>query len=246
MPLFDLTRLQFKNDDSIYHHFHYLWVASIANYLNRTLPAELGLEAICEKHISPLEGDVVTIDVLEDEIRSAPEDFGSFEIPPPAATFVNPLFPDDAKDITIRTASGKIVSVIEVTSPGNKNASTKVNTYVANSVSYIKHGLNYLLIDALPPTKFVSNLHNALVVVLDGASLEVPEQKPYYAMSYWVKIKSGDVLIEVYPTWFGLGERLPTVPLFLIDDLRMGLELEPTFMDAFNNLPPRHRKKLQG
>ncbi len=49
MPLYDLTRLQFPGDDSIYHHFHASWLISLADTLNRTFPEASGFEAIFEK-----------------------------------------------------------------------------------------------------------------------------------------------------------------------------------------------------
>jgi hypothetical protein len=254
MPLYDLTRLQFPGDDSIYHHFHASWLISIADALNQSFPEESGFEAIFETtpwppllrgKATPIEADIVTIDTLEQELGGRiPEAFDSLELPPPAVSFVNPIFPEEAKDITIRTPSGKIISVIELTSPGNKNATGKVSNYTANALSYLRQGINYLIIDALPPTNFVDTFHNLIAELLEGDLLHPPVGKPFYAISYRVLLKF-DLVIETYPTWFGIGETLPTVPLFLIDELRVALDLETTFMEAFRKLPPRHRRKLQ-
>lgn len=245
MPLYDLTRLQFPGDDSIYHHFHAAWLISIADALNQSFPEESGFEAIFEKKATPIEADIVTIDTLEQELGGRiPEVFDSLELSNPAVSFVNPIFPEEAKDITIRTPSGKIISVIELTSPGNKNATGKVSNYTANALSYLRQGINYLIIDALPPTNFVDTFHNLIAELLDGKPLYPPEGKHFYAISYRILLNF-DLVIETYPTWFGLGETLPTVPLFLIDELRVAIDLETTFMAAFKRLPPRHRRKLQ-
>ncbi len=245
MPLYDLTQLQFPGDNSIYHHFHAAWLISIADTLNQSFPEESGFEAIFEKKASPIEADIVTIDTLKEELGGRiPEVFDSLELPPPAVSFVNPIFPQEAKDITIRTPSGKIISVIKLTSPGNKDAHGKVSNYTANALSYLKQGLNYLIIDALPPTNFIDTFHNPIAELLEGEPLHPPRKKPFYAISYRVLLAS-DLVIETYTTWFGLGETLPTVPLFLINELRIGVDLETTFMEAFKKLPPRHRRKLQ-
>ena len=240
MPLYDLTQLQFPGDDSIYHHFHAAWLISIADALNQSFSEESGFEAIFEKKATLIEADIVTIDTLERKLGSKmPEEFVSLELPPPAVSFVNPIFPDESKDITIRTPSGKIISVIELTSPGNKNAAGKVSNYTANALSYLRQGINYLIIDILPPTNFVDTFHNLIAELLDDKPLYPPEGKPFYAISYRVLLKF-DLVIETYPIWFGLGEILPTVPLFLIDELRIALDME-----AFKRLPPRHRRNLQ-
>ena len=245
MPLYDLTRLQFPGDDSIYHHFHAAWLISIADALNQSFPEESGFEAIFEKKATPIEADIVTIDTLERELNGRiPEGFDPFELPPPAVSFVNPIFPEEAKDITIRTPSGKIISVIELTSPGNKNASGKVSNYTANALSYLRQGVNYLIIDVLLPTNFIDTFHNPIAELLEGEFLYPPIGNPFYAISYRVLL-TYDLVIETYPTWFGLGEILPTVPLFLIDELKIGIDLETTFMEAFKKLPSRHRRKLQ-
>jgi len=241
MPLYDLTRLQFPGDDSIYHHFHASWLISLADTLNRTFPEASGFEAIFEKKVSPLEADVVTIDSLEEGVRK------QLIVPPlPASpiSFINPTFPDVAKDLTIRTPSGKIVSVIELTSPGNKDAQKKAVAYAINAVSYLQRGINYLVIDVLPSTNFVDTFHNLIADLLEGNRLTPPEGKPFYIISYGVRIVSGDVRIDGYPYWLKLGETLPRISLFLIDDLHIEVDLESTFMEAVERLPPRHRRKL--
>jgi hypothetical protein len=244
MPLHDLKRLQMPGDDSIYHHFHYLWVASIANYLNRTFPEELGFEAVCEKHVTPLEADVVTIDDLDAVEAATYDSLQKFQTSKPFMVLSNPEFPEDTKDIRVQTTSGQIIAVIELTSPGNKNAEQKVNNYVANAIAYLRQGLNYLVIDALPPTKFVDNFHNAIAEVLNVPPIAAPKDRPYYAISYRVCLKKNDVAIEVYPHWFGLGELLPAVPLFLVDNLRIGVDLEGTFMEVIQQLRPNRRRIL--
>ena len=245
MPLHELARLRMPNDDSIYHHFHYLWVASIANFLNRSFPEELGFFAACEKHVTPLEADVVTIDRLNIGDTAIYERLQEFKTPEPHLTLSDPDFPEDTKDVSIRTASGQVVAVIELTSPGNKNAEQKVNNYVANALAYLRQGLNYLIIDPLPPTKFVDNFHNAIAEVLGVSTIFAPTNQPYYAISYRVNSESTEAKVEVYPYWFGPGETLPAVPLFLIEDLRIGVDLEMTFMEVFHQMPSHFQRILQ-
>ena len=245
MPLYDLTRLRMPNDDSLYHHFHYLWVASIANFLNRAFPEELGFFAVCEKHVTPLEADVVTIDRLNVGDTDTYQRLREFKTPEPHLILSDPDFPEDTKDVTVRTASGQIIAVIELTSPGNKNAEQKVNNYAANAIAYLRQGLNYLVIDLLPPTKFVDNFHNAIAEVLSVPTISAPLHQSYYAISYRVCGEKTEVKVAVYPYWFGLSERLPIVPLFLIEDLRVGVDLETTFIEVFHQLPPHFRRMLQ-
>jgi hypothetical protein len=244
MPLCDLTKLQFPGDDSIYHHFHANWLMSLAGALNRTFPEESGFEAVFEKRVNPLEADVVTIDSLEAGVQRLSDDCRRLQLPAVAASFVNPAFSDDARDLTIRTASGKIVSVIELTSPGHKDARKKADAYALNAISYLQHGIHYLVIDMLPPTRFVDTFHNLIAELFESNPLTPPMGKPFYIVSYNVRIVGGDVRIDAYPYWLSLGEVLPEVPLFLIDDLHVAVDLESTFMEAVERLPPRHRRNL--
>ena len=245
MPLYDLTALQFPGDDSIYHHFHASWLISLADALNRAFPEESGFEAIFEKKVNPLEADVVTIDSLAEGVKKQfVAQCRRLQLPSPAVSFINPTFPDDARDLTIRTASGKVVSVIELTSPGNKDARKKADAYAINAVSYLQRGINYFVIDALPPTPFVDTFHNLIAALLEGDRLPLPEEKPFYIISYNVRIVAGDVQMDVYPYWLGLGETLPQVPLFLVDDLHIEVDLESTFMEAVDRLPSRHHRRL--
>jgi len=146
--------------------------------------------------------------------------------------------------LTIRTASGKVVSVIELTSPGNKDAQKKADAYAIHAVSYLQRGINYLVIDVLPPTNFVDTFHNLIAALLEGDRLTPPGGRPFYIISYNVRMVAGDVRMEVYPYWLRLGETLPQVPLFLVDDLHLEVDLETTFMRAVERLPPRHRRRL--
>ncbi|MCZ6681000.1 MAG: DUF4058 family protein [Candidatus Poribacteria bacterium] len=247
MSLYDVTQLQFPGDDSIDHHFHAGWLIALADRLNRTFPEESGFEAIFEKKVNPIEADVVTIDSLADEANRQffDQQFPPLQIPAPAVSFKNPIFPDDAKDLTIRTASGKIISIVELTSPGNKDARKKADAYALNAISYLQQGINYLVIDVLPPTRFVDTFHNLIAALLEGKELTPPKEQPFYMISYHVWIVAGDVRIDVYPYWLRLGETLPRVPLFLIDELYIDVDLESTFMEAVDRLPPRHRRKLR-
>ncbi|MBI1929864.1 hypothetical protein HYR99_37135 [Candidatus Poribacteria bacterium] len=253
MPLYDLTKLQFPGDDSIYHHFHASWLIALADALNRTFPEESGFEAIFEKKVNPLEADVVTIDSLAEGVkRQFVAQCRRSQLPSPAVSFINPTFPDDAKDLTLRTASGKVVSVIELTSPGNKDAQIsidsirrkKADAYAIHAVSYLQRGINYLVIDVLPPTNFVDTFHNSIAALLEGDRLTPPGGRPFYIISYNVRMVAGDVRMDVYPYWLRLGETLPQVPLFLVEDLYIAVDLEITFMEAIERLPPRHRRRL--
>jgi hypothetical protein len=245
MPLYDLTQLQLSGDDSIYHHFHASWLIALADELNHTFPEASGFEAIFEKKVNPIEADGVTIDSLDEAVRKQLGDplFQS-ALSSAAVSFRNPVFPEEAKDLTIRTASGKVVSVIELTSPGNKDAQKKADAYAINAISYLRQGINYLLIDVLPPTRFVDTFHNLIAALLEEDDLTPPDGQPFYVISYNVRIVAGEARIDVYPYWLGLGDVLPQASLFLVEDLHVAVNLEHPFMEAVRRLPPRHRRRL--
>ena len=46
---------------------------------------------------------------------------------------------------------GRVVAIIEVVSPGNKDSKHTVASFIAKAVDFIRNGIHFLVIDLFPP-----------------------------------------------------------------------------------------------
>ena len=80
-------------------------------------------------------------------------------------------------------------------------------------------------------------LHNDLCELLDlPTTLRWASPTGLQATVYRVVGQGEQIRLEVWPFSLTVGERLPTVPLWLASDLAVPLELELTYADACESL----------
>src|SRR5262245_19375624 len=119
MPLHDWTRVP----AGLFHHFHQDWCIEIARTLNRgRLPK--GLDALVEQRAGPHESDVLAIERKSKHSRTW-DSGGATTAERPATRFVRHSHKENyagrANRIVIKHHLGRIVAVIEIVSPGNKD-----------------------------------------------------------------------------------------------------------------------------
>src|SRR5437879_5357751 len=123
MPIHDWTRVP----AGLFHHFHQDWSIELARTLNRgRLPK--GLSALVEQRAGPREADVRTIESRGRAPREGKTD-GNGEVvtlAPPVTHIVRrttkEIYAVRANRIVVRHHLGRIVAVIEIVSPGNKDS----------------------------------------------------------------------------------------------------------------------------
>src|SRR5262249_19552831 len=120
MGIHDWTRVP----AGLFHHFHQDWTIEIARTLNRgRLPK--GVEALVEQRAGPLESDVLAIERRQNPPRWE-SNGGLATMPHPSTRIVrrSPTtnFADRAKRVVVKHHLGRIIAVIEILSPGNKNS----------------------------------------------------------------------------------------------------------------------------
>jgi hypothetical protein len=57
-----------------------------------------------------------------------------------------------ADRIVIRRHLGRIVAVIEIVSPGNKDIRVALREFVDKTVAFLREGIHVLIVDLFPPT----------------------------------------------------------------------------------------------
>jgi len=145
--------------------------------------------------------------------------------------------------VTIRHASGhRIVALVEMASPGNKDRERSVSDFVDKAVAALKHGYHLLLIDLLPPGSFdADGLHGAVWSDLYAQRYEPPPEKPLCLASY-----VANSLPRAYVEPIAVGTDLPQMPLFLDPDFYVNVPLEPDYTTAYRGVPEYWRRVVEG
>lgn len=208
-----------------------------------------GMIAMAEQVIGGPEPDVVTLQQPEFDFSSG--DRGGIatmtQAPPqPETTFVIPLeierYAAKANRLVIRHALGRVVAVVELVSPGNKDSRHAIRSFVQKNVELIREGVNLLVIDPFPPTpRDPQGIHQAIWGEITDQvfdePFELPSDRKLTLAAYQVApIKTA------YVEPFAVGRPIPDMPLFLHNDFYINVPLEKTYRDTWNVLPAALQK----
>src|SRR5262249_16845167 len=142
MPIHDWTRVP----SGLFHDFHQSWSIRIKDALNAgRLPK--GMSALVEQRSGPREGDILTIERRTPPQRSGTgEGGGVLTQERPTTTIVRrttkAIFAARANRIVVRHHLGRIVAVIEILSPGNKDSRSAVRDFVVKAVDFLRQGIH--------------------------------------------------------------------------------------------------------
>src|SRR5208282_2407472 len=120
MPIHDWTRVP----AGLFHDFHQSWSVRIKDALNAgRLPK--GVAALVEQRAGPREADVLAIERKGKPRPTAPD--GGVAVQKPPATQIirrsaNRIYADRANRVVVKHHLGRIIAVIEILSPGNKDS----------------------------------------------------------------------------------------------------------------------------
>ncbi len=229
MPIHDWTRLE----PGDFHHFHQGWVVNLTNELNcGLLPPDY--IAMTEQVTGRPIPDVVSL-----QIRTPKDDSGGIAVataPPTArviAKFEKINYAKRADRVVIRHGRGKVVAIIEIVSPGNKDSRNAIRTFVEKAADILNQGVNLLVVDLFPPTpRDPWGIHKAIWDEFGDEPFEAPPGKSLTVASYL-----GGDLPTAYVESVGLGDPLPSSPIFLSETRYIPAPLEATYMRAWATFP---------
>jgi hypothetical protein len=246
MPLLD--HFHAPLDRRPWESFHAVWAVTLMEWLNRLLPRRF----IAEVHTHL--GSRVEADVAEFERAPEPEDeppngpglgAGGTAVAvqpyaPPVTSMVLPaVFPDDL-EVQVRDErdDGRLVAVIELISPGNKDRDEARRAFAAKCAAYLQRGIGLIVADIV--TSRQANLHDALIDLLNlGSQFHVPRETGVYAVAYRPARRNNTNQIDVWPVALTVGGALPILPLGLRSMRAVPVDLEATYTQA------RQRSRLE-
>jgi hypothetical protein len=231
MPIHDWTRV----DAGTFHDFHQGWTIEIRNRLNSGILPD-GYFAMADQRVSGPEPDIVAL-----RLRSPQPSGGlSVAVTPPriqqAARVETEaaLYARKANRIAIRQGLGRVVAMIEILSPGNKDSKHAVAAFIAKAIDFIRNGLHFLMIDPFPPgPRDPDGIAQAIWDELAGEPFaRRPADKPLSVAAF----DAGEPL-TAYVDSVAVGEPLPEAPLFLAPGWYVNVPLEQTYMASWGVTP---------
>jgi hypothetical protein len=120
---------------------------------------------------------------------------------------------------------------IEIVSPANKDRPEHRRAFVAKCGDLLRQHVSVTLIDLVTTRQF--NLYGDLLAWLGHCDPALaPEPPPVYAAACRL-VRAGDAWhLRAWAHPLAVGQPLPTLPLWLTDDLAVRLELEASYEDT--------------
>ena len=147
---------------------------------------------------------------------------------------------EKANRITIRHSSGKVVSVIEIVSPGNKASRAHLRAFVEKAVDFLRQGIHLLVIDLFPPTvRDPQGIHKVIWDEIHEEPFELTPDKSLTLASY-----SAGLERVAYVEPVAVGDVLPEMPLFLEPEKYVPAPLESTYQTAWAVYPAPLKEAL--
>ena len=237
MPLLDHFHAPLK-DLPPWEAISTMWAASLARWLNRTLPQgefiayptiHLGTQVEADVAEYEKRANGASVDGPVGNVATLPE-------APPALLTLPVTFPDDL-EIRVGTSRHELnlCGVIELVSQGNKKEPDERDAFVAKCLAYLSRGIGIVVIDVV--TDRLANLHNLLVRRLGGKQQQLLlDDPPTYVASYRPVHRSHRNELDIWPYPAAIGSSLPEAPFALKRGPTIMLDLEATYLEATHDL----------
>jgi hypothetical protein len=160
--------------------------------------------------------------------------------PRPTFTVVTDLPVQDVYEVLVYDEKRhcRLVAAVEIVSPANKDRPEHRRAFVAKCAGLLRERVSVVLVDVV--TTRTANLYGELLDLIGHADPSLnSEPPPLYVAACRMTKRANEWLLETWAQSLGLGQPLPTVPLWLADDLAVPLELEESYEQSCSvlNIP---------
>src|SRR5215469_6529884 len=228
MPLRDHFRPPVSKKAS-WEGFHGMWPASIVQQLRKQLPP--GFVAEPRVHLGALMPRTGAAD------RNGGAAMSAWTATAPVVAVETD--PPDEYEYEVRIFDVErertLVAAIELVSPANKDRPESRQAFVDKCAALLRKGVAVSLVDLVTIRRF--NLHAQLMEFIGHPDVTMSNEEPpiYAASCRWVT-KGTRARLEAWSHALVVGRPLPTLPLWLREDLVMALELEQSYEQACSDL----------
>lgn len=257
MPLHDWSLVWSLVESGIFHDFHTAWITEIRNSLNGgVLPN--GFYALAEQHAGNYVADVLALHRPPTEQELSPrhvfepeESGGTIVAEAPPSTLTRETIETDLERLQRRLSirhisTHRIVALIEIVSPGNKDDKNRLDRFVVKTVDAIESGISVLVVDLFRPGAFDPHgMHFALKSCLSTHQEHHQPQTPPRSKlaTYCVNAPRH---IDSFVKHLEADLPLPEMPIYLGPKHFVNVPLEPTYQRAWNGMPAFWRDVVMG
>jgi hypothetical protein len=242
MPIHDWTRVR----SGTFHFFHQHWIIALCDALNSgVLPPDYF--AMAEQIAGGPIPDVLALEQFPSNGTGHCESSSAVAVAsvPPKTRFVREaeeeLYARKADRIAVRHHDGRIVAVIEIVSPGNKDSRNSLRSFVDKAVEMIRQGIHLLVIDLFPPSKRDPHgIHKAIWDEIRDEDFDLPPDKSLMLAAY-----SSGTIKRAYVEPVAVGDALPDMPLFLDPGNYVPCPLEATYQTSWRVFPSVLKRQLE-
>ncbi len=250
MPVHDWTR----RTAGTFHAFHLAWISEIQRVLNGGLLPR-SYYALAEQVAGEIIPDVLTLqeqrdpDLEPDFLSHNGDGNGMLAVvdAPPRVSVTDSiseaiLLTARRRQLVIRHTTGdRIVALIEIVSPGNKERDGAMQSFIDKAAAALDAGYHLLILDLLPPGPLdPRGLHGVLWDRLGGREYRPPPDKPLTLAAY-----TAGLLVKSYVEPVAVGDALIDMPLFLDAGHYVNAPLEATYRGAWEGVPQRWRRVIE-
>jgi hypothetical protein len=218
--------------------FHGCWPTTMVMQLRRELPPEFTAEP--RVHL----GSYFEIDVCayeKDEyfkpVATTDADTGGVATAswsPPAPTLVLDADPSELYEYEVliydQDRGRTLVAAVEIVSPANKDRPETRRAFVAKCAALIQKRVCVSIVDLVTTRQF--NLYTDLLELIGRSDPSFAEPTPIYAATCRGRKVGIRPRFETWAYHLSVGKTLPTLPIWLTDELSVSLDLEKSYEEA--------------
>jgi hypothetical protein len=232
MPIHDWTRVP----AGAYHSFHQRWISAIADALNTGVLPE-GYYALTEVDAKGPIPDVIALKASPPIPPTGPAGVAVLDYPPNARVVTRGEntagYARRADHVSVYLPQGELIAVIEIVSPGNKDNTNALKTFIRKAGKLLRRGVHLLVVDLFPPSsRDPYGIHKAIWDQIKEEPFDLPANKQLTLASY----AAGSEKVA-YVENVAVGDGLPDMPIFLTPDRYVYCPLESTYQTSWNVFP---------
>lgn len=237
MPLRDHFRPPLSTV-SRWQALHAVWPTMILQRLNPLLPEGYRAEPRVQLG-TEYEIDIGTIDARPARADGHPHAGGGgtavLTAHAPTVNEATELDEPDEVGVRVYGADGELVAAVELVSRRNKDRPDSRRDFAEKVAALVRRGVCVSVVDVVSDRRF--NLYADALDLLGHTDPSIGDPAPpMYAATCRAVGRRPDRRFQAWARPLRLGQPLPTIPLWLTEDLSIDLNLESSYEDAYQAL----------
>lgn len=227
------------DDQRHWEAMHATWPVMIAIGLRQKLPPGYFVEPSVHSGRSA-EIDVSTYE--SEGARSSHREEGNGGVatavwapPEPTLVVATDLPGEEVYEVQVYDARrrARLVAAVEIVSPANKDRPESRRAFVAKCAGLLRERVSVVIVDIV--TTRTPNLYAELLEFLERSDPRLGSE-PLYSVACRMTKLGDDWQLEAWAQTLSLQEALPTMPLWLAEDLAIPLDLDKSYEESCNGL----------